>query len=188
MDSEEEVREVTVPKRSASSKWKPEFVERARVLAEAGATDREISADLGIESRTFYNYCNVHPEFNEAVKVAKAKADDRVERTLYERAMGYWVEEEKAFLDRKTGGIIKATERKHIPPEPNCLKFWLSCRRPEVYKEISRQELTGAGGSPVQLSNLSDADVARRVAFMLRTGEMALDMTPPVLIDAKVEN
>jgi hypothetical protein len=174
------------PPRKTNLKYRPEFCDIARELSKNGATDLEMSAHLGIGFSTFYQYCQRFPEFAAAVRVGKEVADDRVESTLYRRATGYMVEEEKAFFDRKTNKIFMAVEKKHIPPEPNCIKLWLSNRRPDLWRDITRQEVTGANGGPVTTHNFTEVEVARRVAFMLRTGEMAIDVTPePALIEQK---
>jgi hypothetical protein len=41
---------------------------------------------------------NIYPEFSEAIKVEKAAANQRVERSLYERANGYNYEAVKIFM------------------------------------------------------------------------------------------
>lgn len=164
------------------SKWKPEFVEIAKELCKNGASDRDLARHLGISHGTLYTYANKYPEFAEALKMGKGVADDRVERTLYQRALGYDVEEEKSFLDRKTGKIITAIEKKHIPPEPKCLTFWLANRRPEAWAEVSKHELTGANGGAIQTSDVSMIDVARRIAFTMRMGA-SLGEKSPVLLE-----
>ena len=71
------------------SPYKPEFARIAQRLCRNGATDIEVAVILGISVRTFYRWCLLHDEFTAAVRVGKDAAYDRVERALYQRAVGY---------------------------------------------------------------------------------------------------
>jgi hypothetical protein len=42
-----------------------------------------------------------HPEFSEAMKVGKSVADDRMERSLYQRGIGYDIDLKKTDEDRR---------------------------------------------------------------------------------------
>lgn len=133
----------------APSKYQPEYVDQARRLAQIGATNPEMAAFFEVAVSTFHLWRNVHPEFNEAVKIGKAPADDRVERSLYERATGYDYTEEVAIKVRD--GVGKdATERvevvqvqKHVPADPTCIIYWTTNRRPEEWKHRRTIEHSG---------------------------------------------
>lgn len=167
---------------SAHCKYRPEMAEEAKRLCENGASGRDVARVLGISKTAMYEYAARYPEFRAALKVGKAVADDRVERSLYDRANGYTYKEVKPFLDRKTNEIIYAEYEVTVPPEPQCLMFWLKNRRPEVWREVSRQELTGAGGGPVQTDSYTQIDIARRIAHAMT---LALDKprAEPVVIE-----
>jgi hypothetical protein len=57
----------------------------------------------------------------------KAEADNRVERSLYERANGYSYDAFKIFRT-KDGDIIRAPYREHVPPDITACIFWLKNR------------------------------------------------------------
>lgn len=69
------------------TKYKPEFNERARVLAEGGALDVDLAQAFGCAVGTLYVWQAEYPEFREAIRMAKDKADDRVEAALYNNAV-----------------------------------------------------------------------------------------------------
>lgn len=94
------------------TKYSPEYVERARELCEAGATDVELAEEFDVSVSTLYNWRSRHPEFLEALKASKDVADQRVERTLYRRAvegdttsMIFWLKNRKSaeWRDRTPG-------------------------------------------------------------------------------------
>lgn len=122
--------------------YKPEFVETARELCAQGATDREVAHALDIAESTLYVWQNKYPEFAEALKVSKAIADDRVERSLYRRAVGYSFDAVKIF---QNGTQIPYVE--HVPPDTTAMIFWLKNRRKAQWRD--RTELTGADGAPL---------------------------------------
>ncbi|NTJ64221.1 hypothetical protein G6M50_34575 [Agrobacterium rhizogenes] len=69
--------------------FKAEFVDQARKFYALGATDYELANFFDVDTRTIYRWKNTHDDFCQAVVVGKEKADDRVERALYNRAVAY---------------------------------------------------------------------------------------------------
>lgn len=108
--------------------FRPEMIERVKVLCESGAVDREIAQALGIAECTLYDWKHKYPEFSEAMKPGKEMADDRVERALFNRAVGYSFDSEKIFND-KDAGIVRAACVEHVPPDVNAARIWLENRR-----------------------------------------------------------
>ena len=68
--------------------YKKEFAKQAEKLCELGATDMEIASFFGVTVRTVNRWKIDHPEFCHSLKVAKAVADERVQRSLFNRAIG----------------------------------------------------------------------------------------------------
>ena len=58
-------------------------------LAIKGATDAEIADAFGVSVRTLNRWKKDHDSFYEALISGKNQADAKVERKLYERAIGY---------------------------------------------------------------------------------------------------
>src|SRR5262249_870039 len=81
-------------------KFEPAFIRVARKACEHGLTDREVADLLGVNPSTFYRWRAQYPRFARGIRLGKQMADDRVERALYERAIGYSFEAEKAVMTR----------------------------------------------------------------------------------------
>lgn len=116
------------------SKFKPEFVTQAEKLANLGATDREIADFFGVEERTLHRWKADHPDFCHALKVGKASADERVEQSLYRRALGY-SHDDTHFSSYE--GVVTATPYvKHHPPDTTAAIFWLKNRKPAEWRDV----------------------------------------------------
>lgn len=128
------------------SSYQPIFAEHARILCEEGLTDKEIADHFGVCRTTIHTWKKDHPEFAEAFKLGKELADDRVERTLYEQAVGYVTTiKRKAKLRDQYGNekMIEYEEEIHIPPNPKLIEFFLKNRRPDSWKDKTEQHVTG---------------------------------------------
>ena len=120
------------------SPYKPEFAQIAQRLCRNGATDLEVADILGISVRTFYRWCLLHDEFTAAVRVGKEAADDRVERALYQRAVGYDYVAEKIVTPRG-GGPIVMPYMVHVPADVRAAMHWLAIRRPRPWAHVSEK-------------------------------------------------
>ena len=123
------------------SGYKPEFAEQARMLCEKGFTDYELAQFFGVVRQTIYNWMSAHPEFLDSIKTGKEISDERVERTLFERACGYTFDSEKVFQFQ--GSIVRAKTVEHVPPDPTSMIFWLKNRRKEQWRDKQEVEHTG---------------------------------------------
>lgn len=130
------------------SKFKQEFVAQAQKLAALGATDREMADFFEVTEQTLNNWKLSHPEFFEALKQAKVTADDRVEQSLYRRALGYSFDSEKIFHFR--GHITRAGCIEHVPPDVTACIFWLKNRRPDAWRANPDGE--GGDGQPPEVT------------------------------------
>lgn len=128
-----------------------------------GWTDTEISDLLGVKRRTFSDWKRIRPEFGELVAEWKEIADQRVERALFERAVGYSVEEERPMV--VAGEVQIVRYRKHIASDPTSMIFWLKNRKKEEWND--QVQVTGNNGGPIETKELSDDEYARRIAFAL---------------------
>ncbi len=126
------------------TKFSDEMQRQAKLLAEKGFTDKEMSEVLGITQRTFNNWKKANPEFFHTLKIAKDMADRKVERSLYERACGYSHEEDKIFNDSGKALIVETV--KHYPPDPTSGIFWLKNRQPDKWRDKLDHEHTGKDG------------------------------------------
>jgi hypothetical protein len=139
------------------SEFKPEFAKQVEKLALLGATDQEIADFFEIDVRTVYRWKHDHPEFCQALKAGKDVADERVERSLYQKAIGYEQDEVKIFMPAQAEAPVYAPYRAKIAPDTTAAIFWLKNRRSQDWRDVSRQEQTGEGGGPVVFSWQNDA-------------------------------
>lgn len=121
-----------VPKRGRGrpSAFKPEYVEQVRKLCELGATDPELADFFGVSHYTIDNWSMRHPEFLAAKKGGKDALDDRVERSLFHRAIGY-------------------AHGEKVLPDTTAQIFWLKNRRRLEWRDRQDHEVTGKDGAPL---------------------------------------
>jgi hypothetical protein len=122
---------------------KPEFVEQARKLCALGAIDLELADFFNVCVNTIGNWRRQHPEFARAIMVGKDEADERVVKSLYQRATGYSYDAVKIFCN-KDGTVTEVEYREHMPPEMAAIMFWLKNRRPNQWRERSEIEISRA--------------------------------------------
>jgi hypothetical protein len=104
-----------------------------RKLALLGATLAQIADFFEItESQLSTALAN-----DERLRLAKQSggivADAAVAQSMYRRALGYNINEEKAFS--YMGDVEVVTVVKHIPADVNAAKFWLKNRQREDWRE-----------------------------------------------------
>lgn len=119
------------------SEFKAEYVEQAQKLCLLGATDVELADFFNVSDRTIYRWQTQFPEFCQALKAGKELADERVERSLYHRAVGYSHEAVKIFMPAGASVPVYAPYREHVPPDTTAMIFWLKNRRPEQWRDKS---------------------------------------------------
>lgn len=113
--------------------FRPEFIEQAKEQCIAGATDQELADFFEVSVRTLYRWKNSNPEFCQALNAGKAPADDRVERSLFERACGY--ERDEVDVRVVNGEIVQTPIRKFYPPDTTAMIFWLKNRKPDQWRD-----------------------------------------------------
>ena len=164
------------------SPYKSDFARIAERLCRNGATDIEVADILGISVRTFYRWCLLHDEFTAAVRVGKDAADDRVERALYQRAVGYDHVAEKIVTSRN-GAPVTVPYMVHVPADVRAALHWLAIRRPkpwarvpeapdadiariigEARKRVAQESEQQAVENATRFNATVEAEVARRLA------------------------
>jgi len=123
------------------SKYKPEFIEQAAKLAALGATDREVAEFFGVDERTLHRWKHEHDGFCQSLKVGKATADERVEQSLYRRAIGY--AQDDTHFSAYEGAVTQTPYVKQIPPDTTAAIFWLKNRKPVEWRD--KQEVQHSG-------------------------------------------
>jgi len=127
--------------------------------ARDGLTNEEIAANIGVTSKTLYEWISKKREIGDALKRGKAPVDIKVENQLLKSALGFKVTVKKAIKVKtkksKPGvGLIEeehiemVDEEQYIPPVPAAQFFWLKNRRPDKWrdKQIVEQTISADDG------------------------------------------
>lgn len=100
-------------------------------------------------------------DFRKTVNALRAKADDQVEKALFDRALGYTEPVTKAFVD-KDGGEHQIEQDMHVPPDVKAINMWLMNRRPADWRNRVEVEVKGDHVARVEelakVLNLSPGD------------------------------
>ena len=103
-------------KRGRKSDFRPEYILIAKACARFGAIEDEIANELNIGPATLDRWKQKYPEFRCALKAGKEASDDRVERSLYQLAIGW----------------------NGQPPNTTAAIFWLKNRRPDRWRDVQQ--------------------------------------------------
>jgi hypothetical protein len=155
------------------SVYTPKLAAVAHRCCERGMTDIEVADILGIGLATLYRWKLDHPAFARVFKLGKAAADDRVERSLYSRAIGYDYIAEKATMTRH--GQKTMRYRQHIPPDTAAAVWYLKNRRPDRWRDSFRHEHTASPYDAIE-------DPAELRALLIKQAQ-ALGLIAPPIID-----
>ncbi len=138
--------------RGRPSDYKSEYAKQAEKLAQLGATDQEVASFFDVDVRTVYRWKHDYDDFCHALKVGKEIADDRVERSLYQKAIGYEQQEVKIFMPANAEEPVYAPFIAKVSPDTTAAIFWLKNRRSQEWRDKRETELTGAEGGPLQVT------------------------------------
>ena len=133
------------------SSYEPEFAKDAEKLCMLGATDLDVAQFFEVDVRTVYRWKIDYPEFCQALKSGKEVADDLVEDRLFKRATGYSHDAVKVFMPANALAPVYAPIVEHHPPDTTAAIFWLKNRRPERWRDVKAQEISGKDGGPVNI-------------------------------------
>lgn len=145
--------------------YKPEYAAMAAKACEFGATNYELGQMFGVSSATIIDWSNRYIEFSDALTCGKEKADERVERSLYNRAVGYSYESEKVF--NYQGEIVRTGTVEHVPPDPGAALNWLKNRQPEKWRDKQDHTVANPDGTPIETGS---RDLAKAIGAILSKG------------------
>lgn len=125
----------------AKSTYDPKYAAIAEKACLIGYTDKELADLFKVSEATINNWKLEHEEFASALKIAKAHADDRVEQSLYRRALGYSHDAVKIFKPAGEPATKVPYVEHHAPDTVACI-FWLKNRRPDVWRDVKQVNVT----------------------------------------------
>ena len=133
-------------------KYRPEFCDQVREMAQDGMFPEEWCAHIGVSMSTLYKWCHDYPDFEEAVKAAWV---------LLAAYWARWVRENKANPHARVHMVMKMLERRlpslwggNARGHEDHLTEWLKQQRSPAVAELS----------PDQRAALSDDDLKARIA------------------------
>lgn len=126
------------------------------MLCRLGATREDLAAFFGIDEGRLDLWRSRYPNFDNAVSTSSDAADESVERSLFQRAMGYSHPEEKVFANGGKPVVVPTT--KYYPPDTAAIMFWLKNRRPDLWREKLDHALFGSKGGTIRIEFVSAAE------------------------------
>lgn len=114
-------------------------------LAMLGMDDREIADALDITKHMFTRWRKRHKSIQVVLQRGRVIASARVVDSLYKKANGFSVPEEKLFYSAKHNRVVRAQTRKYYPPDTVAQIFWLKNNRPEDWRDKKEIENSGPG-------------------------------------------
>ena len=118
---------------------------KVKELAKRGWTDVEMAKFFGVHPSTWNEWKAKHAKFREALKEWKDGANERVVRSLYERAVGYTFVEAKVFHAEGKTTIVEVL--RHVPPDVKAQQYWLNNRDRENWRHHQYIEHEGDMGA-----------------------------------------
>ncbi len=115
------------------STFKTDYIRQAQELYAHGLTDRELAEAFGVSRSTIFRWRAAYPEFAEATKLGKDVADDRVERALYERAIGYEEEAVRVYHPADAEAPVIVRYKREVRPDVAAALQWMRARRPKTW-------------------------------------------------------
>lgn len=140
-------------KRGRPTDFNQKYIEQVYKLCILGATDKDIADFFEVCEATINNWKQSHPEFLESLKRGKIEADMNVANSLYKRATGMTIVEEKetrrAMIqdgeELSCDILDTTTTKKELAPDPTSAFFWLKNRQPEKWRDKQEIDHTTGG-------------------------------------------
>ncbi len=113
-----------------------------------------------------------------------AVADERVKRSLYERAVGYSYDSEKILYDAQSGEVIRAPIVVHVPPDVTAQIFWLKNRDPKNWRDRREVGMDGRMTTTRITSTMTPKQAMEAFVATIRGAEI---VEPPKQIEQDEE-
>lgn len=131
--------------------------EQLAILCERGFTDKDLAKFYKVSEVTINNW-KKDEKFSLVLKDGKEVHDAKVERALYERALGYKHKAQKVVV---ADGIPQTIDYEEVfPPDPTSMIFWLKNRKPNEWRD--KQDINHSG----EIKTISETTV-----FKIKSGK-----------------
>lgn len=131
----------TDPHKHHADKYDPKYAGFAREMCRLGATDMEVARGLGVSLSVVWRWQAKYEDFFKAFIENKDFCDERVERSLYQRAVGYSYPNVKIFNNGGEPVVVPYIE--HVIPDVAAQSKWLKARRRNVWGDKQELNLKG---------------------------------------------
>ncbi len=134
--------------------------------ARNGLTDEQIAQNMGIGTRTLYEWKQKYPQISQSLKINKEIVDIQVENALLKRALGYSFTEttKERKMNDATGKYEMVTTKevvKEVTPDTTAQIFWLKNRKPEEWRD--KKDVAVEGNINSVVSSMSDEALDERI-------------------------
>lgn len=148
--------------------YKPEYADLAYKFCLLGATDKDLASFFDVVEQTIYGWKATIPEFLEATRKGKERADAEVAQSLFHRAKGYEHEAVKIFMPAGAVEPVYADYTERYPPDTAAASLWLRNRQPDKWRDKITTEVSGPNGGPIQTEEVgARAVLAQRIASIV---------------------
>lgn len=139
------------------TEYDPSRLDEVTNFCLGGATMDQVAELLGVSTVTVWRWRHKHPEFRNAVRVGKEGADERVERSLFECAVGY--RRRALKIMQHEGQVITHEYDEEVGPNPGAAFNWLKNRQPDQWREkvdhkhegtLTLEQLVAQSGLPAK--------------------------------------
>jgi len=142
-------------------------------------TIAEVCQQCGITTKTFYQWLNDYPDFEQAVEQAKEERMQffvaEAKKSLLKKIQGYTVDETKVVTvpgdEKDSNGRPKpkikeqSTTKKHIAPDTAAVIFTLTNGEPTTWRNRQLTEVTGKDGKDL-FKQMSDEELESKIGEM----------------------
>lgn len=151
------------------STYRKSFIRMAEIMGRAGMIESEVAAYFQVTTRTIRNWKAQHPEFAKALLIGKEVADDRVEASVYNMAIGYEIDAEEIKVINNT--VVRVPIKKHIAASPIAAGMWLHNRRRDTWQRNPEADDAPAPiPEDIDITPDTARPIARRFALTLIRG------------------
>jgi hypothetical protein len=163
-------------KEGRKSTFLTQYIAVARRMAYLGATDRDLAHAFQTTISNIEKWKWKHPEFGGALKLGKKEADERMERSLYQRGLGYSYDAVKIFMPAGATKPIYAPYVEHVPPDTTAAIFWLKNRDPAHWRDA--WQLEHVTGKYIISDKPMSEEEWRKARAVVVVDDDAVDVTP----------
>ena len=164
----------TPPRRKSKGNYRTKYgfhdpLSIARVIGSLGGTTKMLARALDVNESSVKDWLRKNERLATALKDEKAKADAAVEKSLYQRALGY--SHKDVDIRVIEGKLVKTKIVKHYPPDTTACIYWTKNRRPDLWRDVQRLEHTGKDGEKL-FNNAEGASLSDLKGELIRRGAL----------------